>query len=758
MNKFIAFLCLIAGVALGAPASINQNPWTTNNAIIVSNITASLITGGQATNSIDVAAGTNVVVVTNVLLRTLHGLTDTNVVNALAAVKTNGLAIALTNQYLGLHANADTATSANNSTNFWGQLSPTNFNHGTSAGVGTWLRGDGTWVSPGVASGAPWATVASVGDPSVTIVTNSAGGTNNYSFTVNTNALIGVQNNWTASNYFGAGLGGNISSTTASIGTANITNAYGLISRGNVTNESGFRIAYLDDTNSIYTAIGNAGVAVTNAGNLAFLTADQHFSGKNQFSGSNNYTGTLVLEGAVRIDDGSLIATNMTARTNQSGSSALTTYGDVQVIGDITNTGTIHGSAGQFHSPVTTTSSSSNSPSALEFTTASWVRSLFNNGLIDYATSNIDNTATNPATLNQVVYQFWQGVIPQSSVRTWASGFITNNGYIGSIITTNTFTVLDGTLNVNAFLGATTAGSLNNFFLTMHPEIYYSYDKTNWLGDYTANAQPITGNATNLYSWVVTFPTIIATNPAGFYVQRRLKVDTASTAGNVPTVYFMVGTNLVSGNANASHISISGPNSALGNAYLGNNQTFTGTNTFTVGTRTFLHDSAHTLITNTATLTSSEWTAGSQKEWYNGTATMTIDKTNGQITALSYKGLPPRTVGITIDGGGSAIALGTKGYIVVPYACTIQAAYTLCDTAGSIAVEVWRTNSTDGNFPPTRAGAIGTNGTATSQQKLTDSTLTGWTTGVNAGDVLGFNVTTNCAAVTRCTFQLKVQP
>lgn len=80
---------------------------------------------------------------------------------------------------------------------------------------------------------------------------------------------------------------------------------------------------------------------------------------------------------------------------------------------------------------------------------------------------------------------------------------------------------------------------------------------------------------------------------------------------------------------------ITGSNAST-NAFLGMNQTFTGNNTFTAGTRTFSHDSTHTLITNTATLTSSEWTAGSQKEWYNGNVTMTIDKTNGSITAKTF--------------------------------------------------------------------------------------------------------------------------
>lgn len=66
-------------------------------------------------------------------------------------------------------------------------------------------------------------------------------------------------------------------------------------------------------------------------------------------------------------------------------------------------------------------------------------------------------------------------------------------------------------------------------------------------------------------------------------------------------------------------------------ATIATNLTGAGSITITNGTRILVHDSTHTLITNTATLTSSEWTAGSQKEWYNGTATITIDKTNGLI-------------------------------------------------------------------------------------------------------------------------------
>ena len=53
------------------------------------------------------------------------------------------------------------------------------------------------------------------------------------------------------------------------------------------------------------------------------------------FSGSNYFTGTEYMAGAVRMADGSLLATNMTARTNDPAAPALTTYGNLQVLGSV---------------------------------------------------------------------------------------------------------------------------------------------------------------------------------------------------------------------------------------------------------------------------------------------------------------------------------------------------------------------------------------------------------------------------------------
>jgi hypothetical protein len=43
---------------------------------------------------------------------------------------------------------ATNATASVHATNFWGQLSVTNYNNGTDASATTYLRGDGTWVAP----------------------------------------------------------------------------------------------------------------------------------------------------------------------------------------------------------------------------------------------------------------------------------------------------------------------------------------------------------------------------------------------------------------------------------------------------------------------------------------------------------------------------------------------------------------------------------------------------------------------------------
>lgn len=106
------------------------------------------------------------------------------------------------------------------------------------------------------------------------------------------------------------------------------------------------------------------------------------------------------------------------------------------------------------------------------------------------------------------------------------------------------------------------------------------------------------------------------------------------------------------------------------------------------------------------------------------------------------------SVGITIDGGGSVPGTGTKGFIRIPYACTITGWTILADQSGSCSIGVKK--STYAGFPTTSSIVASAPPNLSSQQNNTSTTLTGWTTTINAGDVLEFdlNSVTTCQRIT----------
>jgi len=108
-----------------------------------------------------------------------------------------------------------------------------------------------------------------------------------------------------------------------------------------------------------------------------------------------------------------------------------------------------------------------------------------------------------------------------------------------------------------------------------------------------------------------------------------------------------------------------------------------------------------------------------------------------------------------IDGGGAVITTGEKGHLEIHFACTINRVTTLANLSGSIVVDIWK--STYANSPPTVAGTICASAkpTLSSAQKAQDSTLTGWTTTIAAGDILAYKVD-SCSTITRVLVALKV--
>lgn len=108
------------------------------------------------------------------------------------------------------------------------------------------------------------------------------------------------------------------------------------------------------------------------------------------------------------------------------------------------------------------------------------------------------------------------------------------------------------------------------------------------------------------------------------------------------------------------------------------------------------------------------------------------------------------------DGGGSALTTGTKLYLPIDFDCEIVQQTLLADQTGSIVIDIWK--DTYANYPPTDADTITASAlpTISSGIKDQDSTLTGWTTTISAGDVLGFNID-SITTITYATLALKVK-
>jgi hypothetical protein len=160
-------------------------------------------------------------------------------------------------------------------------------------------------------------------------------------------------------------------------------------------------------------------------------------------------------------------------------------------------------------------------------------------------------------------------------------------------------------------------------------------------------------------------------------------------------------------------------------------------------------------VTHTGTLTSGQLIKG------NGGVDVTVTDLTGDVTtsggvATTLKtAAKTRAITFTIDGGGSVPATGVKGDISVPYACTITGARMLADQSGSAVVNVWK--DTYANYPPTVADKITASAppTITTATKSDDTTLSGWTTSISAGDTLRFNLD-SITTITRVVLILTV--
>jgi hypothetical protein len=112
------------------------------------------------------------------------------------------------------------------------------------------------------------------------------------------------------------------------------------------------------------------------------------------------------------------------------------------------------------------------------------------------------------------------------------------------------------------------------------------------------------------------------------------------------------------------------------------------------------------------------------------------------------------STGITVDGGGSVLTTGSKGFTQINYNCTITNWTVLADVSGSVNFDVKR--ATFSNFPTTATIIGNGNPPILAGDRKQTAAVSGWTSAtITAGDVLEF-VVSSVATITRANLILQL--
>jgi len=162
--------------------------------------------------------------------------------------------------------------------------------------------------------------------------------------------------------------------------------------------------------------------------------------------------------------------------------------------------------------------------------------------------------------------------------------------------------------------------------------------------------------------------------------------------------------------------------------------------------------------TDTLTVTRNQESSGaSTKNTGGATYKMIISPTAKMITDIETDIDTNRvvTIDFVVDGGGSAIATGTKGFIEIPFACTLNSWTMVSDVSCTATMDVNRqTYAAYDGSPPSIVGGSSVP-TITAAVKGQDLDISDWTSvAIAAGDIVGFDVDSNDSA-TLITLSLK---
>lgn len=113
------------------------------------------------------------------------------------------------------------------------------------------------------------------------------------------------------------------------------------------------------------------------------------------------------------------------------------------------------------------------------------------------------------------------------------------------------------------------------------------------------------------------------------------------------------------------------------------------------------------------------------------------------------------TINCEFDGRGTYLQPGTQLDFVCDFDATITEWRILADTSGDLEIDVWK--ATFASFPPSSGDSITASDkpTLSSAASASDTSLTGWTTSINAGDVIRLNID-SCSGISRACLVLSI--
>jgi len=303
-----------------------------------------------------------------------------------------------------------------------------------------------------------------------------------------------------------------------------------------------------------------------------------------------------------------------------------------------------------------------------------------------------------------------------------------NNSFTGfasqSANNTNVYT----TVNINS-------SDWNNTKTTVNS------NSASWIGGNSAFTT-VNGNSANWNNSFTGFASQSANNTNAFTTIQNTSSDwnTTKTTVNLnsATTWNYQGTDLKNLSAawvggNSAFTTVNGNSANWNNAFTG----FASQSANDINVQTTVNSNSASWVGGNSAFTTVN---GNSANWNNTYTTVSTISSVWSTFNLNF----------IIDGAGDTITTGSKGYITVPYHATIQAWTLLADQSGSITVDVRKCNS---NTFPTTTSIASPSASMTSVQISSSNSLVGWTTAINAGDILEF-VINNVTSIQRVTISL----